>query len=81
LLQRLQSEHDDLKSELEKSKVHYGDLQKQLNTLVSEKEQLIQSGKDKDWNSNSFEQQPVVEESVTSSQNWMDVQGETGACL
>ena len=78
LLQSLQSDHDDVKSELEKSQIHNDDLEKQLKSLVSAKEKLIQSGKEKDWNSNSFEQQPVVEESVTSSDNWMDVQGETG---
>lgn len=80
LLQSMQSDYESVKGELEMSIKRNEDFENELKSLVSGKGMLIQRGEEKDCNSNRFEEQPLIHEIVTSSDNWMDVQGETGTC-
>ena len=73
--------YEDLKTELEKEKSYSVDIKEQLQALVKEKEELKTEEEidlhSFDWTSDSFKQQPLVEENVTA-ENEMENQATGG---
>lgn len=76
MLHATQRELQIIKHELEKSMNENELLRQQLTTLTNENAKLI--SKERDLNSNNFGKQPIIKESIVVTDEWREVQGETG---